>query len=187
MGKLLEERKRIKLDLLNNPSIEKENKKTEVEAKIAEATELQYMKKVQETLSHITGDDGGINTNGLWKAKNNLIQKDKSHNPVALKDRGGNLITNPEGIKKLCLEEMVERLRHRDMHPVLIQLQHMKEIICKKRIETTRHIKSEAWTMKELEIVLQNLKKGKCRDPQGLMNEIFKPDVIGENLKIFFF
>ena len=47
------------------------------------------MKKVQETLSHITGDDGGINTNGLWKAKNNLIQKDKSHNPVALKDMGG--------------------------------------------------------------------------------------------------
>ena len=63
----------------------------------------------------------------------------------------------------------------------------MTEIICKKIIETTRHIKSEAWTMKELDIVLQNLKKGKCRDPQGLMNEIFKPDVIGENLKIFFF
>ena len=98
VGKLIEERKRIKLDLVNNPSLQKEKEKVEVEAKIAEATESQYMTKIQETLGHMTGDDGGVNTNGFWKAKNNLIPKDKTHNPVALKDRTGNMITNPEGI-----------------------------------------------------------------------------------------
>ena len=78
---------------------------------------------------------------------------------------------------------MVERLRHREMHPNLIQLQCMKEILCKKRIEVAKHMKSEAWTLNNLEIVLKSLKKGKCRDPQGFINDIVKPDVIGADLK----
>ena len=183
MGKLLEERKKIKLDLVNNPSLQKEKEKDEIEAKIAKATESEYIKKVQETLGHMTGDDGGINTNSLWKSKNKLIPRDKTHNPVALKDRKGNMITNPDGIKKLCLDEMVERLRHRNMNPKLIQLQVMKEILCKKRLEGAKHMKSEAWTISVLEAVLKTLQKGKCRDPQGFINELFKIDALGSDLK----
>ena len=110
VGKLLEERKRTKLDLATNPSELKEKQKISIEEKISKATEYEYMKKVKKTLSPITGEDGGINTNGLWKAKLNLIPKDKSNNPVALKDNKGNMITNPEGVKKLCVDEITERL-----------------------------------------------------------------------------
>ena len=42
--------------------------------------------------------------------------------------------------------------------------------------------KTDPWTKKELIKVLQNLKKGKARDPHGLISDIFKPDVAGENL-----
>ena len=90
-------------------------------------TEFEYMKNIQENLGHFTGDDGGISTHGLWKAKNHLFPKNKDSNPVALKDREGNLITNPEGIKVLRANEMIERLRHRNIHPNLLELQHMKE------------------------------------------------------------
>ena len=37
--------------------------------------------------------------------------------------------------------------------------------------------------MKDLEDALKRLKTGKCRDPEGLIREIFKEEVIGDNLK----
>ena len=37
--------------------------------------------------------------------------------------------------------------------------------------------------MKDLEDAIQTLNNGKCRDPEGLISEIFKEDVIGEDLK----
>ena len=113
----MEQRKKIKLDLAKNPSDENLYKKQEIEIKISEETETKFMQNVQETLGHITGEDGGISTHGLWRAKKNLIPNDKGGNPVALKDKSGNLITSPEAIKKLCLDEMVKRLRHRKINP----------------------------------------------------------------------
>ena len=62
MGELLERRKRIKLELIINPCDQKYVEKAEIEAKIAEATEHQFIKRVRETLGHITGEDGGVNT-----------------------------------------------------------------------------------------------------------------------------
>ena len=97
MGKLLEERKRIKLDLAASYSEEKEQLKNYIEHKISEATEVDFMKRVKETLGHIQGDDGGINNNGVWKAKNNLFPKDKHHNPVALYDTKRELSHKPRG------------------------------------------------------------------------------------------
>ena len=182
VGKLLEERKQLKLELAKNPSIDNEFKKKKLDIEISVEKESQFMQKVQETLGHITGDDGGISTHGIWKAKNNLIPNDKGGNPVALKDKKGNMISSPEAIKKLCLEEMVERLRHRTINPDLVHLQKLKEQLCKKRIELVKHVKSAHWTVHDLEKVLKTLKNGKCRDPTGLVNELLKPNVAGEDL-----
>ena len=44
--------------------------------------------------------------------------------------------------------------------------------------------KTPDWTLNDLEDVLKGLKKDKCRDPFGYINEIFKPDVCGEDLKL---
>ncbi len=38
--------------------------------------------------------------------------------------------------------------------------------------------------MSELNIVLSSLKNNISRDPEGLLNEVFKPDSIGSDLKI---
>ena len=37
--------------------------------------------------------------------------------------------------------------------------------------------------MSDLNEALKSLKDGKCRDPEGLIREIFKEEVIGDNLK----
>ena len=46
--------------------------------------------------------------------------------------------------------------------------------------------KSEPWGIKQLKQVLKNLKTGKSRDPHGLINELFKPEVSGIDFKISF-
>ena len=39
------------------------------------------------------------------------------------------------------------------------------------------------WEMSDLEVALSDLKNNKSRDPEGLINELFKKNVIGEDLK----
>ena len=43
---------------------------------------------------------------------------------------------------------------------------------------------SKLWTMSDLEAALRDLKTNKSRDPEGLINEIFKKDIIGDDLKM---
>ena len=46
------------------------------------------------------------------------------------------------------------------------------------------HNKTEDWTMDELETVLKGLKTNISRDALGYLNELFKPDIIGDDLKL---
>ena len=109
-------------------------------------------------MGHLKGDDGAISHHGVWKAQKNLISK---------------------GIKTLCLEEILERVWHRKIHPELQEMEHMKEILCERRLNIVKHIKSEPWSMRQLYKVLISLKKKKCCDPQGYINELFQYDSLG--------
>ena len=54
---------------------------------------------------------------------------------------------------------------------------HMPSIpYLKKRLAITADNKSPPWTEGKVKSVLKSLKKGKSRDPLGLINEIFKVD-----------
>ena len=156
VGKLLEARKRIKLKPTPN-----EEELDSIEKAIADKTSERVYKQVKETMGHLRGDDDAISHHGVWKARDNLFSNGKESNPIALKDIHGNLVTNTEGIKNLCLDEILKRLRHREIHPNLKELQTLKETLCQKRIDLARQIKSEPWTMKQLEEVLKVLKNKK--------------------------
>ena len=69
------------------------------------------------------------------------------------------------------------------MNPDLHELQERKEELCKERLELAKLKKSEPWTMSDLEYVLKYLKKGKLKDPNGHINEIFHTDLVGKDLK----
>jgi len=184
IGKLLETRKKLKLSIITNPEESLKTKLSDLDAQIVHETQHQYSQTVHDTLGHLTGEDGGIYTHGLWSAKNCLIPKDRKYNDIALIDRKVNFITDPEGIKELCLNEMIERLRHRKMHPDLANLHKLKEMLCHKRLAIAAQKKSAPWTQAEVDKVLKSLKNNKCRDPQGLINEIFKPGSAGTDLKL---
>ena len=109
-GKLFETRKRLKLDLQNFNKEDTRIKLDQIEIDIANKIDEQFRMKVQENLSHLTGDDGGLKTNGMWAAKNSLIPRHTQHTPTAVKDMKGNLITNSAGIKDFSLNEIIKRL-----------------------------------------------------------------------------
>ena len=58
----------------------------------------------------------------------------------------------------------------------------MKELLWKRRLRSARNRKTHGWKACELSKVLNSLKHNRCRDPQGLINEIFKSSVAGTDL-----
>ena len=59
----------------------------------------------------------------------------------------------------------------------------MQEELFNLRLELAKRKKTAAWKLSDLENALKRLKDGKCRDPDGLIREIFKEEVIGDDLK----
>ena len=107
-----------------------ESKLSNIEDTIASKISEKYMKEINETIGHITGEDGAVAHSGVWNAKNKYTENKKTTVPVAHKDKQGNMVTNLEGIKKICLDEILERLRNRKMHPDFTELQSLKEFLC---------------------------------------------------------
>ena len=103
--------------------------------------------------------------------------------PTAMKDPDGNLVTSEEEIEKLAIQTYQKRLQNRPMKEDLHHIRKQKEELCYRRLEAAKKNNTPPWTMNDLEKVLKSLKKNKARDPLGLANEIFHPDVAGEDLK----
>ena len=83
IGVMLDTRKRLKMKLCEEPyDKETEAQLSKVDETIAKKTEEKYHERISQTLGHLTGVDGGVNTNGLWKATNKIIPKDKVSIPV---------------------------------------------------------------------------------------------------------
>ena len=118
----------------------------------------------------------------MWKLKNQLVPKELDP-PMAKLDKLGNLITAPERLKILYLETYVERLRHREIKPDFTSNYQKKVKLWEMRFDHLKKKVTNDWSEEELTSTLKSLKNNKSRDPNGLINEIFKPPVIGRDLK----
>ena len=58
-----------------------------------------------------------------------------------------------------------------------------QEELFKLRLELAQLKQTPPWNMTDLEEALNELKSGKCRDPEGLVRGVFKEGVIGSDLK----
>ena len=88
------------------------------------------------------------------------------------------------GLKKLYLDTYKFRLRHRPIREDLTEIKVLKVNIFYLRLELAKQIKCHPWDMKQLDKMLLSLKTKKARDPHGLVNDLFKPGIIGSNLKL---
>ena len=99
-------------------------------------------------------------------------------------DKTGNLVTNPDKLLKMFFETYSDRLSHREMKTGYEDVFQLKNELWEARFRKCRENKTEDWTEDEFDVVLKSLKNGKSRDPLDMVNEIFKPGIIGEKLKL---
>ena len=59
-----------------------------------------------------------------------------------------------------------------------------KEKLADKLMDEAKLNKTPPWNIQDLQVVLDKLKNNKSRDPNGLVNELFKEEAAGEDLKV---
>ena len=171
-----------------------EEEKEEVEERIKEVEENigddlanEYKNEIISTINKFGGDSKrltGSGRNKVWQVIKKKFTKQAATIPVGKKDASGNLVTSYEALKKLYLQTYCERLRERPIREELEYIKVLKEELFDERLKVVENVKSEPWTLDNLDWVLKNLKSGKARDPNGWCNEIFSPDVAGKSLRI---
>ena len=156
---------------------------TEVEVQVSDIVAETNRNKVIENFKSLSQLDGKMNTNNMWNLKRKVFPKNKESLPFAKKDCDGNLVSSHKQLKDLYLDTFIHRLRHRPIKEDFSYLKYLKEELCSRRLEYTKKIKTRDWTMEDLDKVLKSLKPNKSRYPHGFVNEIFKPGIIGFDLK----
>ena len=153
-----------------------------VEDKVCELVASDNHAKVVDNFQSLTDQSGRLHINGMWNLKRKVFPKNKESLPFAKKTCDGKIITSQSLIKSLYLDTFVHRLRHRPMKENFEDLQLLKEDLCRRRLNYARKQKTDPWTPEQLMKILSTLKNDKSRDPHGLVNELFKPNVIAQDL-----
>ena len=177
--KLFSKRKQLrsKTDDLSKSELKK------VEDKLAEMCAESNYTKIVEEIADIKCEEGGVNVGKLWKLKKKLSPTCRDP-PTAMLDNEGNLLTSTKQINDMAVEVFSERLKNRQIKDQLTELKKNKEKLCQLRLDMARRNVTPDWTMTELEKVLKSMKNNKSRDPFGYINELFKENAAGSELKI---
>ena len=154
----------------------------EIEREVSEENIKHLMTSLREIGEKESSLKGEARTK-MWKTLNKNYPKQSNAVPVGKKDSSGNIITNHSGLKELYLDTYLNRLRNRPIMPGFEKLQNMKNSLFNLRLQVSKKSKSIPWTLKNLENAISGLKNEKARDPNGLINEIFKEGVAGTDFK----
>ena len=175
--------KRSKLKKKIELTEDEEEEMLSLEKLIANKCEEKNLRKVVDNFGEMEGEVGVLNHQGVWKNQRKLFPKIKPNLPVAKKNLKKQLITNADELKELYLNTFKYRLRHIPAQPGYEENIDLQEELFRLRLELAKDQKSPPWKIEDLNDVLKNLKAGKCRDPEGLIREIFKDEIIGSDLK----
>ena len=166
--------------------IKTEDQQSDIEKVDLAISNLEAKFNYEKIIKHFkmfSDDPERVNLQQIWKTMNKLWPKVENKLPAAKKNNRGQVISDPNQLKKLLEQEYRERLRARPSRPGYENLEKIKNDIFDEKLKCASLQKSKPWTMKNLEYALADLKNGRSRDPEGLINEIFKKNVIGSDLK----
>ena len=148
----------------------------DMEAKNKRSKILKFFKKYSENPER-------VNLNEVWRTLKKLWPKVQKKIPIAKKNHFGQIISEPKLLKKLLAKEYRIRLRTRPNRPDFEELSIRKHRIFELKLKLASQNKSKSWTIHDLEKALRCMKINRSRDPDGLLNEIFKKNSIGDDLK----
>ena len=134
-------------------------------------------------VSETNTSEGKFSQTGFWKLKSKLCPR-SSDPPMAKRDEYGNLVTAPSQLKELYAATYKHRLRHREIKAEFQDIFILKNQLWDLRLRNLKRKVSHPWTVRHLDKVLKSLKNNQSRDPMGMINELFKPGVIENELKL---
>ena len=182
---LFEEREQLKGKLSSFSDIVVKDvvkdKLEKVDSDIADIQAEHNYKTIKEQVEHLVDDTDNLNCLKMWQLKKKLGVKKKDV-PITKKNEKCELVTNSVQLKKLYESTYKKRLEHRMMKPELVNMYKLKMNLFDIRLEVSKSIKSQDWTEENLLNVLKTLKKNKSADSDGLIYELFRPEVIGSDL-----
>ena len=164
-------------------SIKTEEKLKEITKRISDIESGENRNIILKNFQHLSQNPEQINMSKMWKTLKRISPKSAISLPVAKRNHRGKIVSGPREIKKLLAREYKDRLRSRPMRPDLTSLKMRKTKIFKLKMKLAGLRRSPDWKMSDLELALKDLNNDKSRDHEGYINEIFKNNVIGENLK----
>ena len=176
LAKLIDKRNMIIEDGSNS-----ELNQLNTEIAMFEASEVRN--QIMKNFKFYSENPENISLQKMWKLLKKLCPKSSPTLPTAKRNHKGQIISSPEGVKKLLANEYKNRLRTRPIRPDLKELNLRKKKIFQKKMRLAEGKRSNSWGMKDLEKALSDLKNDKSRDFEGYANKIFKKGVIGEDLK----
>ena len=154
----------------------------DVVAKLTEAVGKENFEHIFNNFKHLDQTSGENFSQGIWSIKKKEFPKKSSSIPAAKVDVNGGLVTDPAELQQLYLDTFTHRLRERPPREEYTELYNMQKRLLEKRMMITKTEKTERWSEDDILEVLKSLKNGKCRDPLGMVNELFKPPVAGADL-----
>ena len=163
-----------------------ENYETEIrsiEKTVSDIEAKEHRELILKNFKSFNENPETVNIAGIWKLFKKLWPKHANVLPVAKKNHLGKIVSSPSEIKSLLSKEYKERLRNRPLKPEFQHLKDLKSEIFQLKMKNAEKNASAPWKMSHLESALSHLKNNKSRDPEGYINEIFKCDVAGQNLK----
>ena len=177
----------IKSLLQKKRNILKENKDLEcvknIDILIADTEAKENRNMIKKEFGFLSENPENLNLQSVWKSLKKLRPKFSPTLPTAKRNPKGVLVTDHDELKVLIATEYKNRLRERGIKPGFEELRLRRQFMFDRRIKLSEARKNLPWCMKDLDEALSDLKNNKSRDCDGFINEIFKNDIIGSNLK----
>ena len=155
----------------------------DIEKEIADIEAEDSRKRIIENFKTLSENPENVNVKEVWKNLKKMFPKYKTPLPIAKRNFKGKLVTELTEIKKLLEKEYTQRLRKRPMRPDFGDIEMRKKEIFNLQLKLAEKTTTKHWNIKDLERALAELKNKKSRDHSGYINEIFKKDIIGTDLK----
>ena len=161
--------------IASSHEIQKTNLRIELqiaEQKLATLQGNKCKKIIDENMS-LVQKDGSFSFNDAWKLKKKIFPRCQDA-LFAMIDTDGSLVTEYSDVLKVMKNEFIFRLRDREINPEYQELRELKQYLCKLRLDIARSANYCEWTMQQLLTSINKLKRNKCKDPHGHINELYK-------------
>ena len=180
ISKSIDQRNKL-LTLDETPEIK--NKIEEIDEVIAMMEADENREKIFKNFKTFSDNPETLNLQQIWKLNKKLWPKHGNTLPIAKRNQRGKLVSNPHELKKVLAREYKDRLRQRSIRQDLLAMRNRRKKIFLLKMKLSGKRRTPDWNLTQLERALKDLKNNKSRDFEGYVNEIFKADVIGEDLK----